>query len=586
MKTRLLKCLVGASLLFTMGSSYAQTTVSITAAGDSSWNQGNCPTPAIVDFYAYGSATGYLATDSIDVQYFFGDGASATERVPIWTNSYYSWMQHTYTAPGLYTYMAIATGPDGKADTLVRTPGVAVTDTCGNINGKLYIDNNSNCVFDQGTDSVLKYFPLTLSQSGSILHYGWSDANGDYVFSAPSGFQYSLSIVNTVSAGYIYACPSSGILTFTATSNSTNDLALQCNTTGFDLETTISGWRFRPRMNSTVWVHASNFSCNPTNATLTVTLDPKLTYVSSTIAPSNVTGNVITWNLNSFSHSYSYWNGNGFYSQLTVLTDSTANIGDSLCVASSITPTTGDLNINNNTSTYCGEVSNSYDPNEKEVSPKGLGINGNVAPNADFTYTIHFQNTGNDVAYNVAITDAIDNDLDVNSLRVISSSHSMQTRLLTGNVMKFSFENIMLADSGSNMLGSMGYVTYKVKAKTGLANGTQINNTANIYFDYNAAIVTNTTLNTISMALGVKEEKTENVYHVFPNPANAELNINFGKNFNGSVSIVDMLGKEVMVKTVDGQLNTTINTSTLEKGVYFIRINNEMNTAQRVIVIH
>ena len=54
----------------------------------------------------------------------------------------------------------------------------------------------------------------------------------------------------------------------------------------------------------------------------------------------------------------------------------------------------------------------------------------------------------------------------------------------------FKFPNIMLPDSASNPAGSQGFVQYRIKPKANLPLGTQIENTAHIYFDYNAAITT------------------------------------------------------------------------------------------------
>ena len=43
---------------------------------------------------------------------------------------------------------------------------------------------------------------------------------------------------------------------------------------------------------------------------------------------------------------------------------------------------------------------------------------------------------------------------------------------------------------------SHGFITYRIQPKTGLADSTELKNTAFIYFDFNPAIQTNYTLNT------------------------------------------------------------------------------------------
>ena len=57
----------------------------------------------------------------------------------------------------------------------------------------------------------------------------------------------------------------------------------------------------------------------------------------------------------------------------------------------------------------------------------------------------------------------------------------------------------MLPDTGADFLGSQGFVKYKVNLKPNLPIGTQIFNTARIYFDQNSAIVTNTKIHTLEL---------------------------------------------------------------------------------------
>jgi uncharacterized repeat protein (TIGR01451 family) len=117
----------------------------------------------------------------------------------------------------------------------------------------------------------------------------------------------------------------------------------------------------------------------------------------------------------------------------------------------------------------------------KEVYPV------NVLPGYDdwFTYTIHFQNTGNAPAFNIRLRDTLDANLDINSFEVRGYSHPAQISL-NGNILTVRFNNIMLPDSTTDYEGSMGYFQYRIKPLPNLPLGTQIENTAYIYFDYNA----------------------------------------------------------------------------------------------------
>ena len=135
-----------------VGVSNSQTSVNINFFFDSTWTV-SCPTPAVIDFNSYGTATGYdPATDSIDIYISFGDGSDTTFTVPIGSFADFSfWLQHTYSLAGTYMTNMIATAPDGASDTLTHGP-IYIYDDCATITGATYLDNNSNCIFDAGDD--------------------------------------------------------------------------------------------------------------------------------------------------------------------------------------------------------------------------------------------------------------------------------------------------------------------------------------------------------------------------------------------------------------------------------------------------
>ena len=145
--------------------------------------------------------------------------------------------------------------------------------------------------------------------------------------------------------------------------------------------------------------------------------------------------------------------------------------------------------------TYQSEITCAIDPNDKLVTP-------NIPNYANFTlfgetleYTIRFQNTGSDTAINIQITDMIDPNLDLATFEVITSSHPYQVILNDEGMVIFDFPNIYLPDSSANHAASMGFIKYKIETLPNLIEYTHIENFANIYFDFNEAIVTNTVTN-------------------------------------------------------------------------------------------
>jgi len=137
-----------------------------------------------------------------------------------------------------------------------------------------------------------------------------------------------------------------------------------------------------------------------------------------------------------------------------------------------------------------------YDPNDKQVKPDRSSEANYAKFGEALVYTIRFQNTGTDTAFNIVIRDQLDEYLDWNSLEVLASSHPNNTTISKSGLASFSFENILLPDSIVNEPLSHGFVKFKISPTERLAENTIVNNTAEIYFDFNPPIITNTIKNT------------------------------------------------------------------------------------------
>ncbi|MFM7104319.1 MAG: hypothetical protein ACKOW8_02275, partial [Flavobacteriales bacterium] len=150
---------------------------------------------------------------------------------------------------------------------------------------------------------------------------------------------------------------------------------------------------------------------------------------------------------------------------------------------------------------YCGEVVGSFDPNDKQGFPGGVGETFDILPGQQLQYLIRFQNTGTAPAYTVVIRDTLDEDLDIFSVTPGASSHDYSFTMYGERVLQWTFNNIMLPDSFANEEQSHGFITFTVNQMPDLADGSQITNSAAIYFDSNEPVITNTTLHTINYCL-------------------------------------------------------------------------------------
>jgi len=254
-----------------------------------------------------------------------------------------------------------------------------------------------------------------------------------------------------------------------------------------------------------------------------------------------------------------------------------------------ILPVSGDANPGDNTVSTVDPVTGSRDPNEKTVYPAG-----NITPaDSVLTYYIHFQNNGNDTAYRVVVVDTLSSFLDPATIIPGASNHQYKFSLSGQGICTWTFDSIMLPDSLTNEPASNGYFSYTIKQKPGNTNGTQIKNTAYIYFDFNQAVVTNTTLNTV-VTVGVPEiagGSSKASFVVYPNPAGDQLTVRYELHHAGTVAleIRNILGEVVKTQVMPNAQRGThvfdVNTGGLKNGAYVIRvIDGAQERSQKLII--
>lgn len=538
-----------------------------------------CDLPADVTFYVYGGqVNGYLPTDSITMDVAFGDGTATSGRFPlVQGGSYYSInLNHTYTLPGQFSVQFMVTWPDNDVDTLVYNP--VYIGPCNNVQGTVYIDDNSNCIMDNG-ETALPYVSVIASDAlGNTVNYAYTDSAGNYSLALPLGFSYSISLSPFLFVAGSVNCPVGGAYTIPATGAiGSLNFGISCNTQ-FDLDAHLWGWRFRPGFDGYISTSINNNSCTPvSNGDALLTLDPLVSFVGDYygIPSSSVSGQEVTWN----NINAAFWNNN-HYSSTVVSTSLAAQIGDSVCFTYSAMPILNDANPSNNVKNTCYAVSNSWDPNAKDVYPRGNGAQGYVPQNTTFDYIIHFQNTGTDTAFNISIVDTMDTDLDFASLQIVGSSHPMSIDVIDNQVIKFNFYNIMLPDSGTNLAASEGYIMYKIKSKPSVPAGTEWKNTAYIYFDFNAPVITNTTLNTLELVTSAAKIESNQKVLVLPNPANDICTIKLSDNFTGMVQITDISGRVIQQLNISNSSTFVLELQTVPNGLY------QLNAIGKKITFH
>jgi uncharacterized repeat protein (TIGR01451 family) len=177
----------------------------------------------------------------------------------------------------------------------------------------------------------------------------------------------------------------------------------------------------------------------------------------------------------------------------TVVTPPAVSIDDTL-YSSVLIDSAGDKTPVDNASQLRQRVFASFDPNDKQEAHAGYFTPQEYSSGKPLLYTIRFQNTGNDTAFSVIIRDTLDAKLDANTFEMVNASHAVKTEIKEGNKISWTFAGILLPDSNVNEPASHGYITLRVKAKTGLSIGDQVKNSASIYFDFNLPVQTNTAI--------------------------------------------------------------------------------------------
>ena len=232
---------------------------------------------------------------------------------------------------------------------------------------------------------------------------------------------------------------------------------------------------------------------------------------------------------------------------------------------------------------FCHEIELrcAFDPNDKQAFP--VREDKLALISAPLTYTIRFQNTGNDYAKDVVITDTLDSNLDLTTFKLVSSSHLRDLTISSndGYDKKFEFTNIFLPDSISDEPNSHGYITFTISAKEDISPDTQIDNTASIYFDFNPAIVTNTVNRTMVESFPTNYTKNIQVLDVqfYPNPAMDFITFNLELE---EILIYDLSGRLIQSEAKVSQLPI----SHLDEGMYLMQISDgKQSTTKKMVVV-
>lgn len=223
----------------------------------------------------------------------------------------------------------------------------------------------------------------------------------------------------------------------------------------------------------------------------------------------------------------------------------------------------------------CQQNIGSYDPNSITVYPYGVSSEKYIQNEDRLKYHIQFQNTGTDTAFKVIVNNTFPEEIDLSTLRLGSSSHPF-TFQLNNRQARWIFDPILLPDSGTDLQGSQGFITYEVYLHEPIDTGTVVEDSASIYFDFNPPIYTNIDFNTIGLFDDFVKVSVEEIDGIeleeiltYPNPAHEKCILVFGSQYRQvQLQVFDINSRVVYEESFNETKSIEISLSDFAAGIY------------------
>lgn len=481
--------------------------------------------------------------------------------------------------PGTYQVQISYAGIVPSCDTLITVTIPDLGPNCGVISGTVYLDTIANCTADVNEPAI----PGQVIRFDPGPFYATSDSNGDYSINLP----FNTYAASLQSPPPMYpVCNASGL-----TLNAANDTLLNVNlgdsvNISTDMTVGLISNAFRPGFNGTLYATLRNLSIDLIPyPQIDIYYNPLLTYVSSSYTPViNAPGH-----LSFMTNALNAFGSDNLGIQFSVPPNVNL-IGTPLNFSAVVHANIPEPDTTNNSDSLQVIITGGYDPNDKQVEPSRDPQNiFYLDLDDEFTYRIRFQNTGTDTTFNVVVIDTLDSYLDPSTIQVIATSHPMHWEVTGQGVLKFYFDNILLPDSTTNEAASHGAVAFSIKPVSTLqGNNELIFNRADIYFDFNPPVLTNTISSLVTLSVGMEKVSAGNEIMFIPNPARDKFTIQVPDHFKAySLKLLNLAGQEVMHFNQDELSNGgQVDISALKAGYYLVKaqsVNGELLTGGIVI---
>ena len=353
------------------------------------------------------------------------------------------------------------------------------------IKGKVFIDNNNNGIKESNESYAKGYF--VESKKNGLTIRSSSNKDGNFLNNVDTGI-YTTAV--KLQRPYYTINPISKQSSFATLNNKDSfDFALVPVPGNNDLRITLKALDdLRPGFKSRYRMDYINQGTEPIASVEVRFIKPSnMNYISAVPAPTLVNGDTLSWNAGTLSPLDSSF----IILTLQALPLPGVDLGDVLVFRAQINPVIGDETPLDNKDSLRQGARGSFDPNDKTENYDGTIYIDQLGSFQSLNYTIRFQNTGTDTAFNIIVRDTLTTKLDPSSFEITGVSHPYTFTLKDNKYCTWTFSNIKLLDSNTSEPLSHGYISYRIKPQIALVLADTIRNQASIYFDYNPPVRTN-----------------------------------------------------------------------------------------------
>ncbi|MBL0013871.1 MAG: T9SS type A sorting domain-containing protein [Flavobacterium sp.] len=469
------------------------------------------------------------------------------------------------------------------------TPNCMDANTCAdNIALIAFLDENGNGIKDIGesafTNGSYKY---EVNNSGTILT-GNSSYGVFYLFNSINNnpinaYDLHFEVDEEISAYYTATTTYQNIIIPIGGGSTTYYFPVNLMQTYYNLEVElIPSSSPRPGFTYTNYIRYKNTGTSTISGTISFTKDSQVSITS--ISESSAIISAGGFNINFINMLPG--EDRTIEVIMQVPTIPTINLGDIITNSVAITPIVDDIFPVNNNAFLSQIIVGSFDPNEKTEAHGGKIAIDSFSADDYLIYTIQFENTGTASANFITIEDTLDSRLDPDSVIMLSASHPYNMRRIY-ELLTWNLYDINLPPTLEDPLHSKGYIQFKVKPVMGYTVGTKILNFADIYFDYNPPIFTNVCETEFVETLST-DSFDANTIALYPNPANTTVHVmkSNGLEKISSITVYDIVGKEVIINTNIDSSQVTLDTSKLNTGIYFVEIayKNQLKFTKKLVI--